>query len=130
MAAESGGWSWPWPSAVLDKPNDQLRRFDTRHHPANLVWRYCRHHFGRELETFAERHPRSHAPRHSGHAGTEHRGRFDDDGPDRWAASVAKGQSFVAGMEELSWSRLSEQLFRVDKWSVCRVRLPCGGAAG
>jgi hypothetical protein len=22
------------------------------------------------------------------------------------------------------WSRLSEQIFRVDRWSVCRVRLP------
>ena len=29
-----------------------------------------------------------------------------------------------------SWSRLSEQNLRVDKWSVCRVRLPSGGAAG
>jgi hypothetical protein len=27
-------------------------------------------------------------------------------------------------------ARLSEQLFRVDKWSFCRVRLPCGEAAG
>ena len=25
---------------------------------------------------------------------------------------------------------LSEQFFRVDKWSLCRVRLPSGGAAG
>ncbi len=24
------------------------------------------------------------------------------------------------GADQLSWSRLSEQLFRVDKWSVCR----------
>jgi hypothetical protein len=23
-------------------------------------------------------------------------------------------------VHEVSWSRLSEQLFRVDKWSVCR----------
>jgi hypothetical protein len=29
-----------------------------------------------------------------------------------------------------SWSRLSEQNLRVDKWRVCRVRLPSGGAAG
>ena len=28
------------------------------------------------------------------------------------------------------WSRLSEQFFRVDKWSLCRVRLPSGVAAG
>jgi hypothetical protein len=28
-----------------------------------------------------------------------------------------------------SWSRLSEQNLRVDKWSVCRVRLPSGVAA-
>jgi hypothetical protein len=28
---------------------------------------------------------------------------------------VEVGRSFY-----LSWSRLSEQLFRVDKWSVCR----------
>jgi hypothetical protein len=28
------------------------------------------------------------------------------------------------------WSRLSEQIFRVDKWSLCRVRLPSGVAAG
>ena len=27
------------------------------------------------------------------------------------------------------WPRLSEQIFRIDKWSVCRVRLPSGGAA-
>ena len=31
---------------------------------------------------------------------------------------------------KVKWSRLSGQLFRVDKWSFCRVRLPCGGAAG
>ncbi len=30
----------------------------------------------------------------------------------------------------LRWPRLSEQIFRVDKWSLCRVRLPSGGAAG
>jgi hypothetical protein len=30
----------------------------------------------------------------------------------RLAAITAKG--------DLNWSRLSEQLFRVDKWSVCR----------
>jgi hypothetical protein len=30
---------------------------------------------------------------------------------------------------DVTWSRLSEQLFRVDKWSFCRVKLPCGGAA-
>ena len=29
----------------------------------------------------------------------------------------------------LRWPRLSEQIFRIDKWSVCRVRLPSGGAA-
>jgi Protein of unknown function (DUF3768) len=29
----------------------------------------------------------------------------------------------------LRWPRLSEQIFRVDKWSLCRVRLPSGGAA-
>jgi hypothetical protein len=43
------------PSAVPDYPEDQLRRFDTRHHPANLFRRYRRHHFGSELEIFAER---------------------------------------------------------------------------
>ena len=35
-----------------------------------------------------------------------------------------------ADAETQSWSRLSEQNLRVDKWSVCRVRLPSGGAAG
>jgi hypothetical protein len=30
----------------------------------------------------------------------------------------------------LSWSRLSEQNLCVDKWSLCRVRLPSGSAAG
>ena len=30
----------------------------------------------------------------------------------------------------LRWPRLSEQFFRVDTWSVCRVRLPSGVAAG
>jgi hypothetical protein len=33
-------------------------------------------------------------------------------------------------MDQLSWSRLSEQNLCVDKWSVCRVRLPSGSAAG
>jgi hypothetical protein len=33
-------------------------------------------------------------------------------------------------MRGQSWSRLSEQNLRVDKWRVCRVRLPSGGAAG
>jgi hypothetical protein len=28
----------------------------------------------------------------------------------------------------LNWSRLSEQKFRVDKWSLCRVRPPRGAA--
>jgi len=36
------------------------------------------------------------------------------------------GESTV---EEMSWSRLSEQNLRVDKWSLCRVRLPSGVAA-
>ena len=27
---------------------------------------------------------------------------------------------FTATQSILSWSRLSEQLFRVDKWSLCR----------
>jgi hypothetical protein len=31
---------------------------------------------------------------------------------------------------EVRWSRLSEQIFRVDKWSLCRVKLPSGEAAG
>jgi putative ABC transport system substrate-binding protein len=30
----------------------------------------------------------------------------------------------------VSWSRLSEQNLCVDKWSLCRVRLPSGSAAG
>jgi len=34
------------------------------------------------------------------------------------------------GVRPQSWSRLSEQNLRVDKWSVCRVRLPDGAAAG
>ena len=29
----------------------------------------------------------------------------------------------------MRWPRLSEQIFRVDKWSLCRVRLPSGEAA-
>ena len=29
----------------------------------------------------------------------------------------------------LRWSRLSEQFFRLDKWSPAGVRLPCGEAA-
>ena len=69
MVAGSGGWSWPWPSAVPDYPEDQLRHFDPRHHPANLFRRYRRYHFGSELETFAERYTGSQAPHHSGHAG-------------------------------------------------------------
>jgi hypothetical protein len=28
----------------------------------------------------------------------------------------------------MNWSRLSEQKFRVDKWSLCRVRPPRGAA--
>jgi hypothetical protein len=32
------------------------------------------------------------SPATSSHAGLEHRGRFDDDGPDRRSAGVAKGQ--------------------------------------
>jgi hypothetical protein len=31
------------------------------------------------------------------------------------AAAIA-----TAASDAVSWSRLSEQLFRVDKWSVCR----------
>jgi hypothetical protein len=26
----------------------------------------------------------------------------------------------LAGYERVRWARLSEQIFRVDKWSVCR----------
>ena len=81
MVKESGGWSWPWPSSVLDDPKDQLRCFGTRHHPANLFRRYRRHHFVGELETFAERHTGSQTPHHSDHASLEHRRRFDDDAP-------------------------------------------------
>ena len=33
-------------------------------------------------------------------------------------------------VDPVTWSRLSEQIFRVDRWSFCRVKLPCGGAAG
>ena len=51
--------------------------------------------------------------------------------------SKERGQSTAAAYVPLSfapgevrWPRLSEQLFRLDKWSVCRVKLPCGGAAG
>ncbi len=41
----------------------------------------------------------------------------------------------IAGLgfstSQVRWSRLSEQIFRVDKWSLCRgVRLPRGRAAG
>jgi hypothetical protein len=27
------------------------------------------------------------------------------------------------------WSRLSEHFFRIDKWNLCRVKLPYGEAA-
>ena len=37
---------------------------------------------------------------------------------------------YKKGTHGQSWSRLSEQNLRVDKWRVCRVRLPSGGAAG
>ena len=32
--------------------------------------------------------------------------------------------------DAVSWSRLSEQTLRVDKWSPAGVRLPGGAAAG
>ena len=32
------------------------------------------------------------------------------------------------GQTKVNWSRLSEQKFRVDKWSLCRVRPPRGAA--
>jgi hypothetical protein len=50
-----------------------------------LSRRYRRHRFG------GERHTGSQAPRHSDHAGLEHRRRFDDDGRNRRSARVAKG---------------------------------------
>jgi hypothetical protein len=35
-------------------------------------------------------------------------------------------RGFDIAQAQKRWSRLSEQLFRIDKWSVCRVKLPCG----
>jgi hypothetical protein len=57
----------------LDEPKDQFRGFRTGYHPADLFWWDRRHHFGAEVETFAERHTGSQAPSHSGHAGLVHR---------------------------------------------------------
>jgi hypothetical protein len=50
----------------------------------------------------------------------------------RWRAELEKNHGRNVAHKTLreSWSRLSEQNLRVDKWSVCRVRLPSGGAAG
>ena len=36
-AEESGARSWPSPSATLDESTDQLRCFDTRDHPTNIL---------------------------------------------------------------------------------------------
>ena len=34
---------------------------------------------------------------------------------------VYRGEELVGEIEQsLSWSRLSEQIFRIDKWSLCR----------
>src|SRR6202795_3069692 len=46
------------------------------------------------------------------------------------AAPAVDVKSLHAKIGELSWSRLSEQTFRVDKWSPAGVRLPSGAAAG
>ena len=35
----------------------------------------------------------------------------------------------IRSLLPLRWPRLSEQIFRIDKWSLCRVRLPSGEAA-
>ncbi|MGY4281261.1 hypothetical protein ACVWXO_000481 [Bradyrhizobium sp. LM2.7] len=35
-------------------------------------------------------------------------------------ARKAELTDLLANAEEQSWSRLSEQTFRVDKWSLCR----------
>jgi hypothetical protein len=35
-------------------------------------------------------------------------------------ALIAEADAFVAMWKEKNWSRLSEQFFRIDKWSVCR----------
>jgi hypothetical protein len=42
---------------------------------------------------------------------------------------VKLAASFWNNVGAVRWPRLSEQIFRIDKWSVCRVRLPSGGAA-
>jgi hypothetical protein len=79
----------------LDEPKDQFRGFHTGHHPAHLFRWDRRHHFGGEVETFAERNSGSQAPDHCGHARLKHRRCFEDDGRDRRLAAVAKGQQEV-----------------------------------
>jgi hypothetical protein len=36
---------------------------------------------------------------------------------------------FIGAFARVRWSRLSEQISRLDKWSLCGVRPPCGLAA-
>ena len=73
---------------------------------------------------------------------------IDSPGPNRggrWTSRIAVVvDDIVEGFEDavrrvvfttirlgrMSWARLSEQLFRVDKCSVSEIRLPCGGTVG
>jgi hypothetical protein len=47
-----------------------------------------------------------------------------------FSEAVKRGAFDAVNFAWLSWSRLSEQNLCVDKWSLCRVRLPSGSAAG
>jgi hypothetical protein len=58
---------------------------------------------------------------------------LDTDNPQRRDNDVYKKGLSDCSLEDamrrtLSWSRLSEQILRFDKWSVCRVRPPSGMA--
>ncbi|WP_247523982.1 hypothetical protein [Bradyrhizobium sp. 145] len=49
----------------------------------------------------------------------------------RWLDNLRQSIERLGQPERcMSWSRLSEQNLRVDKWSLCRVRLPSGLAVG
>ena len=88
----------------MDEPPDQLRRFDARHQPADILRRYREYHFAGQPETFAERHTGSEAPRHDSHAGLEHRWRFNDYGADRRSADVAKSLHELGHASEVASS--------------------------
>jgi len=55
-------------------------------------------------------------------------GEIIDHNERRWHSRAA---AHIAGAQWAKrWPRLSEQIFRIDKWSVCRgVKLPSGEAA-